>query len=218
MKLQIGDFTFDGDARQLLRGGVPVHLSPKAFELLTVLLEERPRALAKGVLQERLWPGAFVHEANLPNLIAELRSAFADDARKPRFIRTAQRFGYAFCGDVDERRAAAEVSDVTFCWLLKEGQRIALRSGENIIGRDIDDGIRVESPTVSRRHARIVVSDGGATLEDLESKNGTLLRGRACTGVERLTDGDEIRAGAVALKFRMTTRGGATATWSEGTA
>ena len=77
--------------------------SPKAFELLGTLVMDRPKVLSKEVLQQRLWPETFVAEANLSNLVAEIREALGDRARTPLFIRTAHGFGYAFCGDATQR-------------------------------------------------------------------------------------------------------------------
>ena len=214
MRLQLGDLTFDGDSRQLLRGADEVHLSPKAFELLKVLIDRRPRALSKQELHEHLWPDTFVSEVNLASLIAEIRSALGDTAHEPTFIRTARRFGYAFCGNAAE---AVETSAVelpaSFCWLIKDGRRVPLKAGENLIGRDLDDGIRIDSPTVSRRHARISISETEAVLEDLESKNGTFVGDHQVSEQVRLNDGDEIRTGSVVMRFRMTSRKGPTATW-----
>ena len=86
-------------------------------------------------------------------------------------------------------------------------------TGENILGRE-DDGVRIDSATVSRRHARICISDSEAVLEDLGSKNGTFVRGEPVLAPIRLNDGDEVRTGSVVFRFRMTGPKGATATWS----
>jgi DNA-binding winged helix-turn-helix (wHTH) protein len=102
MRLRFGGFTFDPGSRQLFRVETEVHLSPKAFELLQLLTERRPHALSKAQLQQHLWPMMFVSEASLPMLMGEVRKAPGDDVKHPRFIRTLQRFGYAFCGDVTE--------------------------------------------------------------------------------------------------------------------
>ena len=99
VRTRFGPFTLDLDTRQLIREGREIHLAPKAFELLSALVLDRPKALSKADLQERLWPGIFVAEANLSNLVAEIREALDDAARAPRFVRTAHGFGYAFCGD-----------------------------------------------------------------------------------------------------------------------
>lgn len=214
MVVRFGEFTLDTDTRQVLAADGELHVSPKAYELLTILVESRPRALSKQDLYERLWPDTFVSDVNLATLIAEIREALGDDARKPRFIRTAHRFGYAFCGTTTE---APRVDDAgtTFCWLLTGGRRLPLRLGENILGREPDDGINLDSPTVSRRHARISISGTDAVLEDLGSKNGTFVGGEAVSTAVRLKDGDEIRTGSVVCRFRMTSRKGTTATWDE---
>jgi pSer/pThr/pTyr-binding forkhead associated (FHA) protein len=86
-----------------------------------------------------------------------------------------------------------------------------LKDGEHILGRGHDPG-SFESDTVSRRHARILVSDGRATLEDLGSKNGTFIGDRLVTSPQALTDGDAIRLGSVHLTFRAATGGPSTRT------
>src|SRR5213593_1120287 len=96
MRLRFGDCEFDRDTREVFRGGKPVHVSPKAFALLAVLIERRPKAVSKQELHELLWPDTFVSDANLPNLVAELREILGDDAQESRIIRTVQRFGYSF--------------------------------------------------------------------------------------------------------------------------
>lgn len=216
MRLRLGDVTFDPDTRQLLRGATEVRVSPKAFELLRVLITERPRALSKAELHDCLWPQTFVSDANLATLIAELREALGDDAREPRFIRTAHRFGYAFCGDATAETAtiaAAPADAASFCWLVSEGRRFPLSPGENILGRD-EDGIQIDSPTVSRRHARLSIEGTAAFIEDLGSKNGTFVRGEPVVRAVPLVDGDEIRTGSVVFRFRMTLPKGSTASWS----
>jgi len=216
VRLALGEFTFDDDSRQLLRGQSDIHLSPKAFDLLKALIDARPRVLTKNELQQHLWPDTFVSESNLASLVAEIREALSDSARAPRFIRTAQRVGYAFCGPADPAAlATASAAGSTFCWLIGDGGRLPFRIGENILGRDEDEGgVRIDSPTVSRRHARITVSPTGALLEDLGSKNGTFLRGEPVATSHSLADGDEIRVGSVVLRFRRAS-GTHTATWTE---
>jgi DNA-binding winged helix-turn-helix (wHTH) protein len=227
VRFRLGDLTFDSDARQLLRGGDEIHLSPKAFELLKTLIDNRPRALSKNELHECLWPATFVSEANLASLIAEIREALGDNARQPRFVRTAHRFGYAFSGRAVEDGPSQPRTDspaghdhavaarAGFCWLLKDGKRLPLAPGENILGRESDGGgICIDSPTVSRRHARIWISTSNASLEDLDSKNGTYLRGQSVSTAVELKDGDEIRVGSVVLRFRRASQS-QTATWSE---
>ena len=205
MVVHFGDFAVDLGSRQLLRGAEEIHLGPKAFALLEVLLTNRPQALSKTKLQQRLWPRTFVSDSNLTSLLTELRAALGDKARQPRFVRTVYGFGYAFCGEVVEVRGA--VQSVTRrgaqLRLFLDEREIALYEGENVLGR-VDEGVGwFESPTVSRRHARILVADGKATLEDLGSKNGTFLRDRRLNAPSALSDGDEIRLGRVRMTFRI---------------
>src|SRR4029077_13965470 len=79
---RFGEFVLDSETRQLLRASQPRHVSPKAFHLLEVLVSSRPRVWSKRELQDLLWPDTTVVEANLPNLVAEVRSALEDDPQQ----------------------------------------------------------------------------------------------------------------------------------------
>jgi hypothetical protein len=81
MRLRFGEVTFDPDSRLLLRVPNPVHLTGKAFDLLSLLLKERPRALSKEELIGALWPDTLVTESNLTSLVNDVRTAIGDDAR-----------------------------------------------------------------------------------------------------------------------------------------
>src|SRR5688572_1480256 len=117
VRIRFGLFTLDDRTRQLLKGERPVALSPKALELLLTLASRQPEVLSKAELQERLWPKTFVSEANLSNLVAEVRAALGDRPRAPRFIRTAHGFGYAFCGDVVDVDDKPTTPTRPACWL-----------------------------------------------------------------------------------------------------
>lgn len=198
MTIHFGPFTLNLDTRQLARGGEDVHLSTKAFDLLAALVRDRPNVLSKAALQQMLWPDTFVAEANLSNLIGEVRDALGDSPREPRYIRTVHRVGYAFCGET----AAGEGHAKAICWLEWGTQRFPLRQGEHVIGRDPDAAIRIDASTVSRRHARIVVDGSGVVLEDFGSKNGTFHRDVRVTSAVAIADGDSIRIGSQLLTFR----------------
>ena len=99
MRVHFGDCVLDSDARELRRGAERIHLSPKAFRLLEMLIDERPAAVSKQRLFDTIWPGTFVAESNLASIIKEIRLALNDDARHPTLIRTVFRHGYAFSGD-----------------------------------------------------------------------------------------------------------------------
>lgn len=93
MEIRFGSFVLDLTARQLLCEGRRVPLSPKVYQLLCVLAEERPRALSRQELHARLWPDTFVSDVNLACLVNELRVALGDCRG---LVRTVHRFGYAF--------------------------------------------------------------------------------------------------------------------------
>jgi DNA-binding winged helix-turn-helix (wHTH) protein len=212
MRLAFDGNLFDGETREFFRGGRAVHLPVKTFRLLELLLESRPRAIAKEKLMETLWPGVFIAEGNLARLVAELRGAIGDDAHEPRFIRTIHGFGYAFAGDAEPISPRVEpVSGAVFRLLWKD-REIALREGENILGREREAAAWIDVHSVSRRHARIVVSGERATLEDLGSKNGTFLRGRPVTKPTPLRDGDAVRIGTVEMTLRRYAGGVSTET------
>jgi DNA-binding winged helix-turn-helix (wHTH) protein len=209
MRLRFGGCVFDSDTREVIRDDRPVHVSPKAFALLAALIERRPKAISKDELHGLLWPDTFVSDANLPNLVAELRESLGDDAQKPRIIRTVPRFGYAFRA---EASAEYDTRPTAPAFRLVWGDReIALRPGENVIGRDDAAALWIDDNLVSRRHARIVIDEAGAFLEDLGSKNGTLLAGRKIGSPARLADEDLITIGPASMVFRVLTQTGSTA-------
>jgi len=211
MRLEFADCVLDTEARQICRAGVEVRLSSKAYELLHMLADARPRALSKDELYTHLWPDTYVIEANLANLIAEIRAVLGDDAHKPHIIRTVHRFGYAFCGNV---ATVAPPRDVPCCLVWNE-RRLPLVTGKNLIGREPEARILLDLPSVSRRHAIITVGTGEIVIEDLGSKNGTTINGRPVVEATRLDDGDHIRIGSVELSFRVWAPDKSTETVSE---
>lgn len=209
MRLRFADFAFDSDTREVFRDGRPVHVSPKAFVLLAALIERRPKAISKDDLHRLLWPETFVSDGNLPNLVAELRESLNDDAHEPRIIRTVPRFGYAFAAE-----AAGESTQrgALSCRLIWGDREIGLRPGENVIGRDEAAALWIDDSLVSRRHARILVDPIEAMLEDLGSKNGTLLNGHRIHSPAKLADQDLITIGPATIVFRVLRQTASTAT------
>jgi DNA-binding winged helix-turn-helix (wHTH) protein len=205
VKIRFGPFTVDADTRQLLRAGSEVHLPPKAFDLLWSLVERRPKVIDKTELHTRIWPDTFVVDGSLNVLVGQIRRALGDDTQRPRFIRTVHGVGYAFCGDAAEAPEQAAPAGPTRCWLIRRDRNYDLAEGDNIVGRDPDCAVWLNSPSVSRRHARINV-DGvrrRLTLEDLKSSNGTFLGGALIAGPVELYDGAAIRFGSVDMKLHL---------------
>ncbi|HET7294418.1 MAG TPA: FHA domain-containing protein [Vicinamibacteria bacterium] len=200
MRVQFGEFGLDTGRRRLLRGQEPVHLSPKAHDLLRVLLEARPRTVPKADLMAALWPDAAVTDGNLAVLVSEVRAALGDAADAPRFVRTEHGRGYAFCGHTDSSSEAGSAR----AWLVWEGGRAALTEGEHILGRAPEALVSLSAPGVSRRHARLRVTDKRIVLEDLGSKNGTYVQGVRVGSPVVLSDGDHIRLGSMLAWLRLT--------------
>jgi len=215
MKVTFGDFTLDTGTRQLLRGRelAEVHLSPKAFDLLAILVANRPGVVTKESLRSRLWPGTNVVEASLNNLASEVRGALGDDPQQPRYMRTAHRVGYAFCGTAAEDRVVPSDDTANRLWLVWQGRSIVLEQPDTLIGRDPKCAIWIDVPGVSRRHASIrLVSNGETTeaiIEDLASTNGTFVDDRPVDSAVTLVDRQTIRVGEATLTFRASASAGA---------
>lgn len=219
MHVRFADYDLDTGARQLLRGADAIHLSPKAFELLKVLVENRPRALSKQELLDRIWPGVFVSDASLARAVSEIRDAIADHSRSDGFLQTVHAFGYRFAtaGVVEMPGSSSpELSEGPACWLVGRDLEFRLSDGEHIVGREPGVSIRLDSPKVSRHHARVTAKGREVSVEDLTSKNGTFVRGVRIQEQTRLNPGDEIQIGPIKLTFRIVEGLGATATevWS----
>lgn len=207
LTLRFGEFLIDSKAHRLARGDTDVRLSPKAFELLRLLLARRPDVLSKDELLTAIWPDTHVIEANLNVVVAEIRRALGDDRHAPRFIRTVHAVGYAFCGqaeDVDDARPGSRPSTApgARCWLSWKNRSFALADGDNVIGRDPRSQIWLDDESVSRRHARISVEQDVASIEDLDSTNGTLLNREPLESPAVLRDGDVVDVGSLQLTFR----------------
>jgi DNA-binding winged helix-turn-helix (wHTH) protein len=215
MRLHFQDCVLDLDTREVTRRGRLVSLSPKAFALLELLALQRPRAVSKAEIHKALWPDTFVSETNLANLVVELRDALGDDAHASRIIRTLPRFGYAFRAETGPDEDAAEESEKSgvdsprFVWRRRV---FVLGAGENLIGRDRSAVVWINDDSVSRRHARVVVGEDGALIEDLGSKNGTFLAGCAVAKPTRLEDGDEVTLGEVLEPLRFHSLGSSVST------
>jgi DNA-binding winged helix-turn-helix (wHTH) protein len=199
--VRFGVWTLDSDQR-LITGedDAVVHLTPKAFDLLMVLIEAAPRVVTKYELHRRLWPGVFVSDATLAGLVKEVRHAFREWDDELPIIRTSHSVGYAFAATLEPPPQPADFPDY---WVVLDDRRVRLTATEVVIGRDSSSDVRLDAAGVSRRHARIVVTATGACLEDLGSKNGTMLGGKVCAGPMPLRDGDTIRIGPVSMIFRV---------------
>lgn len=204
MRFEFGACALDTFSRQLLRDGRPVHLTPKAFDLLLALVARRPRVLTKAEARKRLWGNTHVSDANLPNLMKEVREALADDARSPRYVRTVHGIGYAFCGDARSTDSGdGPGGEPALVYRLEwDGGLVALAEGEYLLGRHPASVVPIGSETVSRRHALLRISGGQVVLEDLGSRHGTYVAGRPIEAPRTLVDGESFLLGPVCFTLR----------------
>ena len=205
MRYTFGECVFDTKSREFLRGGTQVHLSPKAYELLHLLIAQRPRVLSKAELMQSLWPDTFVVEGNLPVIVAELRAAIGS---RPTIgaavIKTHHGIGYSFASPAQASSSRLPPDPNGPRAVLKIGRRrIELGPGDNEIGRDPECDIHINDASVSRGHARITLAGPVATLVDHGSKNGTKVNGGLIAAPVELHDGDELTFGQILAYYEI---------------
>jgi DNA-binding winged helix-turn-helix (wHTH) protein len=207
--VRFGSFALAADSRRLTRDGEDLHLTPKAFDLLLLLVEWAPRVVPKAELHARLWPDSFVADTTLVGLVKEVRRVLGDTGAAAPLIRTVARVGYACAATVYDASPHATESRH---WLVADGRTFPLHMGANTVGREPAADVWLDSGSVSRRHARLLVADDGAQLEDLDSKNGTSINGHSVREAAPLQDGDRLLIGAVPLTYRTSASGMSTET------
>jgi DNA-binding winged helix-turn-helix (wHTH) protein len=200
--LRFGPFEADLRTGELRRAGKAIELQELPFRILAALLERPGELVTREELRAIAWPdGVFVDfEHGLNKAVNKIRRALDDRVDQPRYLGTLPGRGYRFIAEVEPPEGPGP-SRAT-CRILWDSRTIPLSEGPNVIGRDPAATVFVDSSTVSRRHAVIVVSADGATLEDLASKNGTYLRGRRVFAPTPLADGDELAVGSARMSFR----------------
>jgi DNA-binding winged helix-turn-helix (wHTH) protein len=192
-KYAFGPFTVDVGAAELRKGGQKIPLRPKCFDLLVYLMQRSGKLVRKEELLEQIWGDVVVSEATVGRTVATLRAALEDDPANPQYIETVSRRGYKFLGTTDQ------VAPPAGFILIHKAKEYPLHMGSQLIGRGRDVDIPLYAPAISRHHARIQVAGDGVLLEDLGSRHGTYVNGKAVSGRVRLEAGDQIEIGGERL-------------------
>jgi TolB-like protein/Flp pilus assembly protein TadD len=117
-----GPFRLDEAECRLLRDGLSVPLTPKAFSMLLVLVRNSGRLVEKDFLMQELWPDAFVEEANLTFSISVIRKALGESAHTACYIETVPKRGYRFIASVREVHAENHVKSLAVLPFVNLGQ------------------------------------------------------------------------------------------------
>ena len=97
---KFGPFVLDTFQHALLKDGKTVALTPKTYDTLLVLVQNRGRMLSKDELMKALWPDSFVEESNLTQQVSMIRRALGESPSNPRYIVTVPSRGYRFIAEI----------------------------------------------------------------------------------------------------------------------
>ena len=122
-----GNFTLDADQKVLFENGKPVSITPKALNLLSVLVECHGKIVEKEILLSEVWPDSFVEDSNLTFNIRQLRKTLGDRTRNPRFIETVPRRGYRFIADVQRSNGPDPVQGQQAAFSRSNGEGLGKR-------------------------------------------------------------------------------------------
>jgi len=201
---RVGDWLVDPELNRISTGDTLVQLEIRFMQVLVYLAERAGAVVPRKELFDAVWATEYVSDNALTHAIAELRKALGDSAREPTYIETVQRRGYRLIAPVSGLEPADRaVGERVACWLISGPSTIPLRPGETVIGRAADADVVIESPKVSRRHARVLVDGDRAVIEDLGSTNGTSVNGSRLEAPRELLHGDEIQIGRGVQWFRF---------------
>jgi DNA-binding winged helix-turn-helix (wHTH) protein len=195
---RVGQWWVDATACELRDGDTVVRLRPKVMDLLAAFARNPGEVLSKHCLLDLVWSDVTVGDASLTVAVGELRDALGDHPEKSEYIETIPRRGYRLIAPVSYPGISRSQAEPSRFWLTGAGVELILQQGENLIGRAPDAYVRIDSPKVSRNHARITIDGATAVVEDLGSKNGTFVGDTRVEGPTPLNHGDQLRLGQLA--------------------
>ncbi len=106
---RFGDFLLETDGFRLTRGGQPIEVSPRPFDLLAYLVTHPSQLVTREELFQALWPDVIVTDNALTQLVSELRHTLGDSSGSPRYVQTIARRGYRFIAPVAVEHAPDEI-------------------------------------------------------------------------------------------------------------
>jgi hypothetical protein len=168
------------------------------MDLLAAFARNPGEVLSKHCLLDLVWSDVTVGDASLTVAVGELREVLGDHPEKPEYIETIPRRGYRLIAPVSYPGVSRDNVETSRFWLTGAGVELVLRQGENLIGRSPEAHVRIDSPKVSRNHAKITIDGDTAVVEDLGSKNGTFLGETRVDVPILLNHGDQLRLGQLA--------------------
>ena len=216
--MRFGPFELDLETAELRRSGLKLRLQEQSFRVLAALVRRPGELVSRDELRLALWPDrVFVDQEHGLNIaVAKLRRVLGDPAESPRYVETLERRGYRFAAPVEPvtspaaRLSSSEKSPPRLVRIVWGRRSIALSEGVHLVGRDPSSEIWVDSPQVSRRHASITVDESSVTVEDLGSRNGTLVGGEPIAAPRVVGDGDVVTVGPARLVVRTDSPSGTT--------
>jgi DNA-binding winged helix-turn-helix (wHTH) protein len=221
--VRFGLFELDVKTGELRKRGGKVRLQEQPFQVLAMLVARPGELVTREELRQKLWADAvFVDfDHGLNKAVGKIRRALGDLAESPRFVETLERRGYRFIAPVENipdagTSAAASAVPAHLARLVWGDRTVALGEGTHLIGRDPAAAIWLDSATVSRCHATLVVDGPAVTLHDLGSHNGTFVNDERVHGTRVLAHGDEVRVGPARLILHSAPASRATLTDADG--
>lgn len=98
--VEFGPFRLDVGARRLSQAGDVVPVSPRAFDILSILVRRAGTTVSKAELMQRVWPDVYVEEANIAQHVSQLRRLLGDTTKQPTYVATIPKEGYRFVAPV----------------------------------------------------------------------------------------------------------------------
>jgi DNA-binding winged helix-turn-helix (wHTH) protein/tetratricopeptide (TPR) repeat protein len=165
-----GNFRINLSERRLAEGGRPIPLTPKAFDVLSILVRQAGHLVEKEELMSKVWPDSFVEEANVARIVHTIRKKLGDDGNGNSFIETVPTKGYRFVADVQEFNAAS--GDLSKEVSTDEVHEVAVTHGSDLF-------VVSEPANATGRHRQILLTAAIMVLFVVATgfwvSNGTLL-------------------------------------------